>query len=324
MLASTLSSKQGAQKLAQSPFDTFERRCGFNDDLRELILNFAKKIEGARFIGQGAEAKVYDLENGFVARIDRTHRLIDYQEQNKTGYLLSNQEASFFKNEKFKILQDNFGGRNFGQPLAESEDGLVQIARKVVGNKMYVCGSDDPQIYMKKLENYANLPDETLEAFIKDVAFINQKGYRIDQNNPENFLYDITTKRIGIVDIAQKEEDLTIIDEPFGHDWIVAALVNEHDVHKVYRKASRQDRQKMLRTIKRLEERIIPICKKQGVPISKWNSRNYLPTSILNVLEQQKVDYSYDLLGQIIYDKYPNRIKSYEKFLKSNGLKYKL
>lgn len=323
-LGASVSSEMPVQKLPQIPFDTFEIQEKVTNNLKDLMLNFAKKIENAVFVGQGEDAKVYRLNDEYVARISKKHPLIEYQKQRKQSFKLSQDEAKLFFGERFVEVEDNFEGRNFGQPVAKSENGLIQICKNVPGFKLYACGNALPSTYIAKLEQYANFSDETIEAFIQDVAYINQRGFRIDQTNPENFLYDSASKRIGIVDIDVYERDVTKIDEPFGHDWILAVLSNEHEIYNVYRKASRPDRQKIIRTVKKLEERIIPICKKYGIPISKWNSYDYGPTSIINVLEMQKIDYGCDLLGQIVYDKYPYKAKSYEKFLESIGACFKL
>ena len=185
--------------------------------------------------------------------------------------------------QKFKPVIDIFEGKNFGQPVAISENHQVSINRFVNGNIMYKCMDYNPDVYLKKLEEYSALPDKTLEEFIADVAFINKKGFRIDESNPENFLFNPVTKKIGIVDICKKGSSLDLYG-PYGHDWIVSVLCNEHDFLDCASRMRPEQRARMIELISKIERRILPICKKYGIPTAKYNNNDYLKFSIAEFL----------------------------------------
>ena len=242
------------------------------ENWRDVVSDISKKITPENFIGGGAEADVYKISDNYVLR-------------------LAGGETSC--NNVFEPVADIFEGRSFGQPIAiNSAKPQVTISKLVTGKKMYTVNMEDKDEYLMLLKKYSSLPDETLENFVSDVAFINSKGYRIDASSPENFLFDEKTKRINIVDLRKKGTSFLEATEPYGHDWVLSALVNSHDLTNLYKYMNEQERKEMFNIISALEKRIIPICKKYNIPISKWNKAEYDHMSLITILDiKDEIDY---------------------------------
>ena len=275
------------------PSEIGDTVCFSKQPWRKLIPNLQEKINPQNFLGGGFEANVYGIDDSYVLRMYDGATRIDSE---------------------FLPVLDIFEGRNFGQAVARTKKG-VSINRRVPGVPMYKCNDSDPKIYMRNLREYANLSDDTLESFVADVAYINSKGWRIDQSNPENFLIDKATGKIGIVDLSRKGSSSLDLFEPYGHDWILAPLVNSHDVFAIYKKLSPVERKELFDLIEKLEKRILPLCEKYGIPNVKWNRDDYAFRSLINLLDfKGKINVSTtdDLWEPIIYERYPKLIKSYK------------
>ena len=228
----------------------------------KLISKLNSCIKPENFLGGGAEASVYKINDNYVLR-------------------LLGSETSV-KSPNFRPVIDIFEGRNFGQAVAASNG--CTINRLVKGVPMYKCLETDPVVYLKRLRKFSKLSDKTLEQFVEDVAFINKKGYRIDSSNPENFLYDCINQKIGIVDICKKGTTSLDLFGPYGHDWILEALCNGHDFLDCASKMNPAQKKEMFDLITNLESRIIPICKKYNIPIAKYNKEDYLHFSMAEFL----------------------------------------
>lgn len=256
----------------------------------ELIGKLNSCINPENFLGGGSEASVYKINDNYVLRLIGGETTV--------------------KSLNFEPVMDIFEGRNFGQAVAISKG--CSINRLVRGVPMYKCCETDPIVYLQKLKRYSKLSDKTLEQFIEDVSFINKKGYRIDESNPENFLFDCINQRIGIVDICKKGTTSLDLYGPYGHDWILEALCNGHDFLSCASKMNPMQKKEMFELITNLESRIIPMCKKYNIPIAKYNNEDYLKFSMAEFLSlKDKFDiFSKDgIRTQIVKLNHPEEIE---------------
>lgn len=263
------------------------------NDWESLVPHLDSYITPEKFLGGEEGTRVYDLNNEYVLRLTCGKRSIGLQ--------------------KFEPVDDVFEGRNFGQAVAKSECGYITINKKVQGSVLYKLNdglANKPSLYMESLREYAKMPDETLEQFVKDVAFIQEKGYWIDHVNPENFLYDRKAGKIvkiGIVDVGEQFDwDL----EPFAHDWILDPLVNGYEIPRIYENLIPAQREEMFGLITQLENRVLPLCKKYGIPEARWNTKNYVDISLSSILQTRgKLNYNNDdLISQVIKLKFPEQL----------------
>ena len=262
---------------------------------RKLLSGLQDKVDPQNIIGSGAEANVYLINESYVLRMPIRMIAIDSE---------------------FHPVKDDFEGRNFGQAVAKTKNG-ISINKRVLGANLYECGDTNPQRYMENLRKYANLSDDILDSFVSDVAFINSKGWRIDQTNPENFLFNEKSGKIHIIDLCKKNASSLDYFEPYGHDWILNPLVNGHDVISVYQKLSIEERKEMFELIGKLEKRILSICRKYGIPKAKWNKKHYSVDSLINLLDLRKkinVSTCDNLHDYIFHKRYTSLLEKYELY----------
>ena len=264
-------------------------------DWKELVPKLNSYITKNNFLGSGSEAKVYKLNDKYVLRLYGGTKTV--------------------KPQQFNPLADIFEGRNFGQPVAMSSDKSVSINKLVSGKHLYKVNGTDEKAYMESLRKYSELPDEVLEDFVENVAFLNSKGYRIDEGNPENFLYDEAKQKIGIVDICKKGSSSLDLFGPYSHYWILDPLANGHDYAEMYKKLDLPERKEMIELILKLEDRIKPMCKKHGIPVITAQREDYtlfdLPL-FLAKLDKFDVNSSEGIITQMAKMEDPERLKCFK------------
>ena len=280
-----------ANKLITSPIqDEFIS----SKNWKKLLPTLKEKITPQNLLGSGIEADVYALDDNFVLRCFAGNKNV---------------------NGDFYPVKDIFEGRNFGQVVAETKD-KISINKRVSGKALYKTNDKETKKFMENLRKYCNLEDETLENFVSDVAFINSKGWRIDQGNPENFLYNEKTKRIGIIDLSEKGTTSLDLYEPYAHDWIMSPLVNGHDIFSVFKQLDTEGKKELLGLINMLEDRILPLCEKYGVPKATWNRTDYRFSNLINMLDLSKetdlTKYE-SIFEPIIQKRYPELMYLIEK-----------
>lgn len=223
-------------------------------DWKELVPKLNFSIKKDNYLGGGGEANVYKINDKYVLRLA-------YGEK-------------FVKPQLFKQQPDIFEGRNFGQPVAIGQNGHISINKLVSGKPIHEINKYDAKTYMQNLRKYANFPDEVLEDFVENVAFLNSKGYRIDDSNAENFLYDEEKQKIGIIDICKKGSSSLDLFGPYSHFWVLNPLVNSHDYAEIYKELELPERKEMIDLILKLQDRIIPMCQKYDIPIDTEMKRS--------------------------------------------------
>lgn len=264
-------------------------------DWKELVPKLNSCISKNNFLGGGAEAEVYKLNDKYILRLYGGTKTV--------------------KRQPFIQQPDIFEGRNFGQPVAISNDKTVSINKLVSGEHLHKVNGSDEKVYMENLRKYSELPDEVLEDFVENVAFLNSKGYRIDESNPENFLYDKAKQKIGIVDICQKGTSSLDLFGPYSHFWILEPLVNGHDYAEMYKKLDLPERKEMIELILKLEDRIKPMCKKYGIPVITAQREDYTPFDLplfLAKLDKFDVNSSEGIITQMAKMEDPERLKSFK------------
>ncbi|MBO5948301.1 hypothetical protein J6Q66_05640, partial [bacterium] len=98
-------------------------------DWKKLVplLNFS--IKKNNYLGGGAEADVYKINDKYVLRLFGG--------------------TKFVMPQTFTPQLDIFQGRNFGQPVAISRDGKVSINKLVSGHSLYNVNGSDEKVYMQ-------------------------------------------------------------------------------------------------------------------------------------------------------------------------------
>jgi len=163
----------------------------FKGESKNLYYTPEFKLGG--IINSGIEATVYDIKNykNLVARVERNYKFNPY---------------------RLKQVKNDIRG-----VIASSDYEKVRVMTKFSGEPLYGKGWDlrkkpDQQIFESTLDKLNELPDSTYSQLIEDIINIRKKGFDIDNINPNNFLLDMKSKKINIVDISESNEGIKGVD----------------------------------------------------------------------------------------------------------------
>ena len=233
--------------------------CFSRESWQKLIPNLQEKINSRTFLGSGIEASVYRLDENYVLRI-------------------SNKTKSIGK-QHFKPLQDIFDGRNYGQAVAISDDGMVTINKFVKGKPLYgpnwnIRKSITLEEFYKGFNEIKALPDETFADYIKNVINIRKRGYNIDSINPNNLLLD--GKKINIVDIKRHNIEPKIEIKDFD------SIINKFHLKALLAEMTPTEIKNFADEIKLFYDRMLKIAHKEGwklhIPDINYNELQDLTT----------------------------------------------
>ena len=149
-------------------------------------LSYVPEYKLGDVINSGIEAVVYNVKNykNLVARVDKN-----------TSY------NPF----KMKQIENDVLG-----VIAGSKDGTMTVMKKFEGEPLYGKGwnirhKPNQNTFESTIDNLNKLPDSTFSKLIDDIINIRKHGFDIDNVNPNNFLLDMKSKKINIVDISESK-----------------------------------------------------------------------------------------------------------------------
>ncbi|MFA4993886.1 MAG: hypothetical protein WC521_01080 [Bdellovibrionales bacterium] len=161
-------------------------------------------VRKENFLGSGINAEVYaiDLYPNFAVKIPRS---LDLSKPGKFGAP--------------KIIDDlRFEGRNFGQPVAVFENGVL-ILLKQIGKPVGVPAhlrddqaasfdqEENDRFYEQSMKCVAAMPEEAYVQLVKDLKFLNAAGKRLDSSKSNDLLCDVKNGKFNFVGLTDKERD---------------------------------------------------------------------------------------------------------------------
>ncbi len=155
----------------------------------------AKTIKG-NFINQGSESSVYEIKG-------------------LKKYLLLVKRDCAKPSGELKAIKNSYYGQNFGQPVAQTDDGL-KILLKAEGEPFSVkkwtsyyegikkITPKQGERFLNDIENLSSFPQKSFDDLAKRIKllYINCEK-SIDPINPNNFLVDYKNKNINLVDVGE-------------------------------------------------------------------------------------------------------------------------
>ncbi len=268
-----------------------------------LDMKVFSSIKHKNFVGEGIKAKVYSLADDYVTRIPKANNITD--------------ELVEVKGQKFSPIFDNLEGRNFGQAIAETENG-ISIAKKVSGTPLYSnspnpwisylpgaknygeIGPKEAKAFYSQLKELSKLPNESISQYIDDILFLQKKGYSVDLINPNNFHFDKACKKINILYIKKKEmKNLSDLD-------LLKPLVNKMFLEQNYKHLSPTQRKESIEIIRDLAEKCTKIGDRKGITKEVFNPSKTFPNELPAMLKagnniEYKIDDLTTAVSNVIY-----------------------
>lgn len=202
--------------------DTFIRSTSFgsnNDDKSfETFIEWAEKTnftdkameiinETGKVLGDGFEGTTFSIPG------NEQWVLKEFKRTNLIQQLLRKPEI--------KKIKDISPDLNIGQMIASVKIPMndryahhFYVLKKQKGESFGVPFSNKDLItdstvdrHISSLKKAAELPATAYDKLIDDISYINKRGYKIDADNPYNFMLDSKNGSINFVDIADKLDD---------------------------------------------------------------------------------------------------------------------
>lgn len=173
----------------------------FINDIKKAKIedkDFFANIEPENLLGSGKNSDVYCFSNPLMNR-----------------WAIKVEKSASLDNISFPIIfeeiPDDFEGMNMGQEIAKTQDKIAILKRingtphsiklwsQVRANKEAFSG-DEVENFVQNLETISNFPQKTFDNFASRLKEINEKGYKADSFNPNNYLVDYDKQEIYIID----------------------------------------------------------------------------------------------------------------------------
>ncbi len=229
-------------KTDDKSFEAFEKwaqETNFTDNAVKII------NETGKILGDGFEGTTYSIP-GNEQWVIKQYKRTNYIQQS-------------LKKPEIKKVKDISPDLNIGQIIASVKIPInnrfaqhFYVLKKQTGESYGVPHSSKDIVtdstskkHIDSLRKMAQLPISSYEQLIDDITYINKRGYKIDADNPYNFMVDWNNKRINFVDIADKLEDknakqygdvlFALLDADFGFNFNLSDRTQyEKDTAKRY------------------------------------------------------------------------------------------
>lgn len=221
-------------------------------------------------IGTGQNSKVYKftnpLMNNWVIKVETKHN--DYLE-------------SFFQG--LKQLPDEFVGFNMGQPIAKIGE-RVKILKKIDGKPHSIkdwsshrrnqipITQDDAKTFLADIKQIAKFPQETFDEYAQKLKLLDDKLYKADSFNPNNYLIDYKNQKIYIIDAYKYAPD-EHLNSKFD---LICPLVDFPNFERFYNVMNKDQRTDYIAITKTLVEKCTKAAKNMGINTSEDFYRDFI------------------------------------------------
>ena len=210
-------------------------------------------------VGMGATSKVFQftdpsLEN-WVIKVDTKHNGL-------------NNSASFILEE----VEDEFAGANMGQEIGKIGP-FIKILKKIDGvphslKDWAVHRATDAPItaeqagdFIGSLRRIAEFPQESFDEFARRLKLLDEKGYKADSFNPNNYMIDYKSKQLYIIDAYKYDVDAHM-NSRFD---LIAPLLDYPNYEKYHSAMSPTQQKEFIQLSKTIAEKCTIGAKNAGV-----------------------------------------------------------
>ena len=236
----------------------------------EKSQDMLKECVKENVIGSGQNSVVYNFSNpllkNWIIKVITKHN--DYAD-------------SF--NQPIQKLQDDFDGENMGQAIA-TVGKRVQILKKLSGKPHSVqdwaerrtaqtpIKQEEAEKFLEDIKQIAKFPQKSFDEYAKKLKILDDKGYKADSFNPNNYLIDYSTKEINIVDAYKYDVDAHMNTK---YD-LLGPLVDYPNFEKFYNAMNESQKADYIQITKLLAHKCTRAAKKQGVNTSEDVFREFI------------------------------------------------
>ena len=217
-------------------------------------------------IGTGQNSKTNPLMNNWVIKVETKHN--DYLESFSKG---------------LQQLPDEFVGFNMGQPIAKIGE-RVKILKKIDGKPHSIkdwsshrrnqipITQDDAKTFLADIKQIAKFPQETFDEYAQKLKLLDDKLYKADSFNPNNYLIDFKNQKIYIIDAYKYAPD-EHLNSKFD---LICPLVDFPNFERFYNVMNKDQRTDYIATTKILVEKCTKAAKNVSLNTSEDFYRDFI------------------------------------------------
>ncbi len=289
---------------------------------KEELFNFAAYLQKAKeaniksaqdymancveknIIGTGQNSKVYKfsnpLMNNWVIKINIKHN--DY-------------ENSFYQN--LVQIPDEFEGYNMGQAIAGLGD-RIQILKKINAqphsikdwsNHRKNCApikQEEATKFLDDIKQIAKFPQEAFNEYAQKLKLLEDKGYKADSFNPNNYMIDYKAQKFYIIDFYKYDVDAHLNTK---YD-LFCPLVDYPNFERFYNVMNDAQKAEYVNLTKILEQKCTKAAENAGINVSEDTFREFIGRidnrennnsmytrafdSMKNIIKTNKIPHGYD------------------------------
>ena len=263
--------KPKAAEIVKQELNTF---ADFLQKARESGLNksedYLKNCIDANILGTGANSKVYKFTNplmkNWAIKIDTKHG--DFME-------------SFSK--PLQQVEDEFSGLNMGQEIAKIGD-RVHILKRINGKPHSIpdwsthrrskvpIKQEEAGDFLSDVKKIAGFPQEAFNEYAKKLKVLDEKGYKADSFNPNNYLIDFEKQHFYIIDAYKYDVDAHLNTK---YD-LFCPLVDYPNFERFYQVMDDAGKAEFLSTTKTLFDKCTIAGENQGLNTSENVFREFI------------------------------------------------
>ncbi len=220
--------------------------------------DFLKNCIEPNLIGKGQNSKVYRFNNklldNWVIKVD-----VNYNYEDNLSSALTQ-------------IPDEFYGYNMGQPIAKIGDN-IQILKKIEAKPHSIKNwsehrrqglpieQQDAKAFLKDVKDIAKFPQEAFDEYARKLKLLDDKGYKADSFNPNNYMIDLKNKNLFIIDAYKYAPDEHINSK---YD-LICPLIDFPNFERFYDVMNSAEKQDYLTATKVLTKKCTIAAQKAGL-----------------------------------------------------------
>lgn len=255
------------------------------------FMNEVRKVYGAKNIADVLYEAAQQPEN----LLGRGHAFLCYQIPGIEKYVFKSgnsrsAEHSLFE-KPLRAIPDMFEGRNYGQAIAQSEDGGVQVLIKKDGIPHsivpWIAIYRPPRIeitqikansFVQELETINSFDQFVYDELAEEINYLNSKHRKADSLNPNNLLVDYENRRFGLIDLHDasnlKLEKIPNCRNTFQD--MASILIDALAFDKFYNALNKEGKERLVSVANAIVEKCIIAAKAKSLPFDEETYSRYL------------------------------------------------
>lgn len=185
--------------------------------------------------------------------------------------------------QEIREIKDEFGDINMGQEIA-SIGKNIHILKRIQGkphsienwsthrNNKTPITQQDASTFIEDVQKIASFPQESFDNYAKKLKILDEKGYKADSFNPNNYLIDYKNKELHIIDAYKYDVDANLNTK---YD-LLCPLVDYPNYERFYKVMSSEQKENYIATTSIINKKCTKAAEQIGLSTSESTFREFI------------------------------------------------